>query len=66
MKDDNIMSKVRQLKDLISQVNGCLSELEDLNVEVRISYIDSNKTNDVKQGLSLWRIIEHNNYLHDE
>jgi len=66
MKDPVITSKVKQLKDLITQVNEQMAELEDLCVDVRITYIESSKSKNIKQGLSIWRIEEHNNYLYDE
>lgn len=69
MKDPVIVSKVDTLKELVSKVNEVMLELQDLNVEVRISYIAKNdpsyasKENTVNQGISLWKVEEHNGYL---
>jgi len=69
MKDPVIESKVNTLKDLVAKVNDVMLELQDLNVEVRISYIAKNdpgyatKENTVNQGISLWKVEEHNGYL---
>lgn len=69
MKDPVIQSKVDDLKELVAKVNDIMLELQDLNVEVRIAYIAKNdpnyatKENTVNQGISLWKVEEHNGYL---
>lgn len=64
MKDDNIKSKVTKLKDLVKEVNKLMDELGQLNVDVRIGYVE--KKLDVPQSIHVWRIEEHNDYLTDE
>jgi soluble P-type ATPase len=64
MKDDNIKSKVIKLKDLVKEVNELMSDLGELNVDVRIGYVE--RKGDVSQGIHIWRIEEHNDYLRDE
>lgn len=64
MKDDNIKEKVIKLKGLVAEVNELMAALGELNVDVRIAYVE--KKADIPQGISIWRIEEHNNYLHDE
>jgi hypothetical protein len=63
MKDPVIVSKVDELKSLVEQVNTAMKDLQDLNVDVRISYVERNKAKDITQGISLWRAEEHNGYL---
>ncbi len=63
MKDPVIISKVADLKTLVDQVNDVMKELQDLNVDVRISYVEKNKAKEIAQGISLWRVEEHNGYL---
>ena len=67
MKDPVIESKVKELKALVEQVNIIMSDLQDLNVEVRIAYIDKNEhghiNENAKQGIKLWRVEERNGYL---
>lgn len=68
MKDPVIEKLVIELHDAVSHVNSIAEKLQDLNVEVRIAYVDPkspenmNKT-DIKQGIKVWRIEEHNDYL---
>jgi hypothetical protein len=64
MKDENIKEKVIKLKALVKEVNELMSNLDLLNVDVRIGYIE--RKGDIPQGIHIWRIEEHNNYLHDE
>jgi hypothetical protein len=64
MKDDNIKSKVIKLKDLVKEVNELMTDLGTLNVDVRIGYVE--RKGDVPQGIHIWRIEEHNDYLTDE
>lgn len=63
MKDPEIESKVAYLKETVNRVNVLMKELEDMRVDVRICYIERNKAKDISQGISIWRIEEHNNYL---
>jgi hypothetical protein len=67
MKDPVIESKANELKSLVDQVNQIMSDLQDMNVEVRIAYIDKNEHNPtnekLRQGIKLWRVEEHNGYL---
>lgn len=69
MKDPVIESKATELKSLVDQVNVIMSELQDLNVEVRIAYIDKNDPghssdeNRDKQRIKLWRVEERNGYI---
>jgi len=69
MKDVVIESKANELKSLVDQINKIMSELQDLNVEVRIAYIDkndpghSNDNDSNKQRIKLWRVEERNGYL---
>lgn len=64
MKDQNIKEKVDKLTFLVKEVNSLMSELQELNVEVRITYIDPKDT--IKQGISIWRCVEHIDYLKNE
>ena len=69
MKDPVIVSKVDTLKDLVAKVNDVMLELQDLNVEVRISYIAKNdpnyctRDNTINQSISLWKVEERNGYI---
>ena len=63
MKDPVIESKTTALKDLVDDVNILMKELQDLNVEVRIAYVDKNTDKDISQGISLWKVEERNGYL---
>ena len=69
MKDPIIESKTNELKVLVEQVNQIMSDLQDMNVEVRIAYTDKNEQtygtdkDPVRQGLKLWKVEEHNGYL---
>lgn len=69
MKDPVIESKVADLKSLVDQVNVIMSNLQDLNVEVRIAYIDKNdpsystSENGSRQSIKLWKVEEHNGYI---
>lgn len=64
MKDDTIREKATKLKSLVTEINQLMAELGQLNVDVRIGYIE--RKGDVPQGIHVWRIEEHNNYLTDE
>ena len=63
MKDPKIEELVTQLKSSVDNVNVIMQLLQELDVDVRISYIDRNRSKDVSQGISIWRIEEHNDYL---
>lgn len=63
MKDPVIESKVADLKETADRLNVLMKELQELNVDVRIAYIEKNISKDIAQGISLWRIEEHNSYL---
>lgn len=69
MKDPVIVSKASELTSLVDQINVIMSELQDMNVEVRISYIDKNQpgysTSDgpSRQSIKLWKVEEHNGYV---
>ncbi len=63
MKDPEIESKVVNLKETVNRVNVLMKELDDLNVDVRVTYVERNRSKDISQGISIWRIEEHNNYL---
>jgi hypothetical protein len=64
MKDDTIIEKANKLKSLVTEINELMAELGQLNVDVRIGYIEKKGT--TPQGIHVWRIEEHNNYLTDE
>jgi hypothetical protein len=69
MKDPVIESKANELKSLVDQVNQIMSDLQDMNVEVKIAYIDKNeigyKTEEgpSRQSIKLWKVEERNGYL---
>ncbi len=63
MKDPVIASKVEDLKSLVDQINDIMGELQDINVEVRIAYVDKNTDKNISQGISLWKVEERNGYL---
>ncbi len=63
MKDPEIESKVVNLKETVNRVNVLMKELDDLNVDVRVTYVERNRSKDISQGITIWRIEEHNNYL---
>lgn len=63
MKDPVIEAKVSELKETVEKVNLLMKELQDLNVDVRISYVERSASKEIDQGISIWRIEEHNNYL---
>lgn len=63
MKDPVIESKVSELKETVEKVNLLMKELQDLNVDVRIAYVERSASKEVDQGISIWRIEEHNSYL---
>jgi len=63
MKDPVIQEEVDALKQAVDVVNQQMKVLQDLNVEVRISYVEKSTSKDVDQGIEVWRIEEHNSYL---
>jgi hypothetical protein len=63
MKDPVIESKASELTSLVDRINTLMSELQDLNVEVRISYVERNSAKEISQGISLWKVEERNGYL---
>ena len=63
MKDPKIEELVTQLKSAVDNVNVVMQLLQELDVDVRISYVERSKAKDISQGISLWRIEEHNDYL---
>ena len=63
MKDPKIEELVTQLKSTVDNVNVIMQLLQELDVDVCISYIERNRSKDVSQGISIWRIEEHNDYL---
>jgi hypothetical protein len=54
---------------LVDQVNQIMSDLQDMNVEVRIAYINKkdpsylDDENFDKQRIKLWKVEEYNGYL---
>lgn len=63
MKDPKIEELVTQLRSCVDNVNVIMLLLQELNVDVRISYVEKNLSKDISQGISIWRIEEHNDYL---
>jgi hypothetical protein len=63
MKDPKIEELVSQLKSAVDNVNVIMQLLQELEVDVRISYVERSRAKDISQGISLWRIEEHNDYL---
>ena len=69
MKDPLIESKTNELKSLVEQVNQIMSDLQDMNVEVRISYISRDEpghridTDSDRQRIKLWKVEERNGYV---
>ena len=69
MKDPVIESKVSDLKELVDKVNLIMSDLQDMNVEVKIAYISKDEpghridTDSDRQRIKLWKVEEHNGYL---
>jgi 23S rRNA C2498 (ribose-2'-O)-methylase RlmM len=59
----NVSETVQTLKDKINEVNELMKELDNAGVEVRISYVDSNKSKEITQGISLWRVVQHIDHL---
>jgi len=69
MRDPAIESKTNDLKSLVDQVNQIMSDLQDMNVEVRIAYINKKDPSNLddenfdKQRIKLWKVEEYNGYL---
>jgi uncharacterized protein YoxC len=67
MKDDIIQGNVDKLKTLVDEVNEIMKKLQELNVEVRINYVDKKSgVEPCPQSIALWKVEERNNYLKDE
>ena len=69
MKDPVIESKASELASLVNQVNIIMSDLQDMNVEVRIAYIAKdepghrNEGDSDRQRIKLWKVEERNGYI---
>jgi hypothetical protein len=69
MKDAVIESKANELKSLVDQINLIMSDLQDMNVEVRIAYISKDEpghrsdTDSDRQRIKLWKVEERNGYI---
>jgi hypothetical protein len=63
MKDPVIEDLVTQLKHSVAETNRLMEILQDNNVEVRITYVESSTAKKQKQGINIWRITQHNDYL---
>jgi hypothetical protein len=63
MKDPKIEELVTQLQSSVDNVNVIMQLLQELNVEVRIAYVEKNTSKDISQGISLWKVEERNGYL---
>jgi len=63
MKDPKIEELVTQLQSSVADVNTIMQLLQELNVEVRIAYVERNSAKDISQGISLWKVEERNGYL---
>ena len=69
MKDPVIESKAIELISLVDQINVIMSDLQDMNVEVRIAYIAKdepghrNEGDSDRQRIKLWKVEERNGYI---
>jgi hypothetical protein len=69
MKDAIIESKVIELTSLVDRINIIMSDLQDMNVEVRIAYIAKDEpghrsdTDSDRQRIKLWKVEERNGYI---
>jgi hypothetical protein len=63
MKDPKIEELVTQLRSSVASVNDIMQLLQELNVEVRIAYVDKNTDKNISQGITLWKVEERNGYL---
>lgn len=63
MKDPKIEELVTQLQSSVDNINVIMQLLQELNVEVRIAYVDKNTDKNISQGISLWKVEERNGYL---
>lgn len=59
----DVTELVERLKASVTETNDLMKALGEAGVEVRISYVDSNKSKDIAQGISLWRIVQHIDHL---
>ena len=62
-KTDVVMAARQALKEKVNEVNALMKQLGEQGVDVRISYIESSKSKDIAQGISIWRIEQHINFL---
>jgi len=66
MKDPKIEKLVKELHSSVASVNVIMEKLQNLNVDVKISYIDpksSELNNSGVQSIKVWRVEERNDYL---
>lgn len=56
-----IATKVKELSNLVKDINQLMSELHNSNVEVRIAYKEAAKGEPPR--VDLWRVIEHIDHL---
>jgi hypothetical protein len=68
MKDPKIEELVTQLHSAVTSVNAIMEILQDLKVDVKVSYVDPRTAEnynkeDIKQSIKVWRIEERNDYL---
>lgn len=63
MKENELKRKVAKLKKLVDETNTLMAELDAANVEVRINYVESKQSADIRQGITIWRIVQHTDYL---
>lgn len=59
----DIKETVQSLKDKVNEINTLMRQLGEEGVEVRITYIEPNKSKEIAQGINLWRIEQHINLL---
>jgi hypothetical protein len=52
-----------KLKKQVAELNETMTELETLGVEARISYVESSPSKNITQGINLWRLTQHTEYL---
>lgn len=63
MNDPEIRDKIQTVKDSVDLINSLMAELHEKNVEIRIQYVEASKG--AAPSVSLWRAIEHVDYLKD-
>lgn len=52
-----------KLKKQVAELNETMTELQALGVEARISYIEGSPSKNINQGINLWRLTQHTEYL---